>query len=154
LRKLGVTKRFEVVDEKVPLDAAGNPDAAALPELVRRIAQEQPQFLYVPPSTFLAVTHRDTLTQAALAAKLPTFCVTEAVVRKSKCMYGLFASGLNVGRFAGFKAAQVLADKVPVEKVPAETLQRFSLLVNMPVAIGLGMYPPLPLLDAAEIVEK
>ena len=154
MRKLAPAMKFEVVDETVPLDAAGNPDASALPAIVQRIAAKKVDFLYIGPSTFLAFTHRDLLTQAALDAKLPTFCATESIVRKAKCMFGLFSNGSNIGRFAGFKAAQILAEKVPVEKIPAETLQRFSLLVNMPVANQLQLYPPLLLLDAAEVIEK
>jgi putative ABC transport system substrate-binding protein len=154
LRKLAPSMKFEVVDEKVPLDAAGNPEANALPAIVQRIAAKKVDFLYIGPSTFLAFTNRDLLTQAALDAKLPTFCATESIVRRAKCMFGLFSNGSNVGRFAGFKAAQILADHVPVAKIPAETLQRFSLLVNMPVAKQLGLYPPLLLLDAAEVIEN
>jgi putative ABC transport system substrate-binding protein len=154
IRKLAPSMKFEVVDETVPLDAAGNPDASQLPAVVQRIAAKKVDFLYIGPSTFLAFTNRDLLTQAALEAKLPTFCATESIVRKAKCMFGLFSNGSNIGRFAGFKAAQVLGEHVPVEKIPAETLQRFSLLVNMPVAKQLGLYPPLLLLDAAEVIEN
>lgn len=145
--------KFEVVDETVPLDANGDPDAGALPALIGRIAARKVDFLYIGPSTFLALTHRDLVTQSALDAKLPTFCATESIVRKAKCMFGLFSNSANVGRFAGYKASQVLLEKVPVEKIPAETLQRFSLLVNMPVVRELKVYPPLLLLDAAEVIE-
>jgi putative tryptophan/tyrosine transport system substrate-binding protein len=154
LRGLAQTMKFEIVDETVPLDAAGNPDASALPGIIRRIGERKVDFLYIGPSTFLAFTHRDLVTQSALDAKVPTFCATESIVRKAKCMFGLFSNGSNIGRFAGYKAAQVLVDKVPVGTIPAETLQRFSLLVNMPVAKQLALYPPLLLLDAAEVIEN
>lgn len=153
MRKLAQSMNFEIVNETVPLDAAGNPDASALPAMIQRIATQKVDFLYIGPSTFLAFTHRDLVTQAALDAKLPTFCATESVVRKAKCMFGLFSNGSNVGRFAAYKAAQILADRVPVEKVPAETLQRFSLLINMPTVKALQLYPPLALLNVAEVIE-
>jgi putative ABC transport system substrate-binding protein len=152
LRQLAQKSRFELLEAEVPVDGAGNPDPAALPGLVNRLAERKVEFLYIGPSTFLAFTHRDVLTQAALTAKLPTFCATESIVRKSQCMFGLFSSGSNVGRFAGYKAAQVLLGSQKVERIPAQTLQRFSLLVNWPVAKELRLYPPLGLLDVAEIL--
>ena len=153
MRKLGKTMNFEIVVETVPLDAQGNPAFSALPGMVAQIAEKKVDFLYIGPSTFLAFTHRDLLTQSALDAGLPTFCATESVVRKAKCLFGLFANGSNVGRFAAFKAAQVLYEKTPVETIPAESLQRFSLLINMPTAKALKLYPPLSLLNVAEVVE-
>ncbi|WP_325001830.1 ABC transporter substrate-binding protein [Ramlibacter sp.] len=153
MRQLAAGMHFDIVAETVPLDPAGNPDPTALPAIVRRIAAQKVDFLYVPPSTFLAFTHRDLLTQAALEAKVPTFCSTESVVRQARCMFGLFSNGSNIGRFAAYKAVQVLADRTPVERIPAETLQRFSLLINMPTAKALQLYPPLGLLNVAEVIE-
>jgi putative tryptophan/tyrosine transport system substrate-binding protein len=145
---------FEIVNEVVPLDEQGRPDAQALPAMIQRLAQKKVDFLYIGPSTFLAFTHRDLVTQSALDARLPTFCATESIVRKAKCMFGLFSNGSNIGRFAAYKAAQILVDKVPVAKVRAETLQRFSLLINMPVVMDLALYPPLGLLNVAEVIES
>ena len=150
LVKLGETAGFKVVNETLPLNAAGAPDPNALPEIIRRIAAKKPDFLYIAPSTFLAATHRDTVTREALAAGLPTFCATESILRRSQCLFGLFSSQPNTGRFAGFKAAQVLVDRVPVNKINADTLVRFSLIVNIPVAKALNFYPPLALLNIAE----
>lgn len=151
LDKLAATMNFEIVDETVPM-VAGAPDAEALPGLVRRIAERGVDFLYIGPSTFLAFTHRDAVTQAALDAKLPTFCATESIVRKAKCLFGLFSNGANIGRFAAYKAREILVDKKPVAAIPAQTLQRFSLIINMPVAQKLELYPPLGLLNVAEVV--
>jgi putative ABC transport system substrate-binding protein len=72
--------------------------------------------LYIGPSTFLAFTHRDLVTDLALKARLPTFCATESIVRKARCMFGLFSNGNNIGRFAAFKAAQILVDGVAVDQ--------------------------------------
>jgi putative ABC transport system substrate-binding protein len=147
-----VAQGFEIVDAAVPLDARGAPDPAALPGLIRDLKARGADVLYVPPSTFLAFTHRDLVTDSALAAGLPTFCSTESIVRRARCLVGLFSNGANTGRFAGYKIAQVLAGGVPVERVPVQTLQRFSLLINMPAAQALDLYPPLALLNVAEVV--
>lgn len=149
---LAAAQGFEIVDAAVPLDARGAPDATALPGLVKDLKARGADFLYVPPSTFLAFTHRDLVTQSALQAGLPTFCSTESIVRRSHCLVGLFSNGANTGRFAGYKIAQILLDRVPVERVPIQTLQRFSLLINMPTAQALDLYPPLSLLNVAEVL--
>lgn len=153
LKALAPSMKFDIVAETVPLDAEGRPNPDALPDMIRRIAAQKVDFLYIGPSTFLAFTHRDLVTRSALQAHLPTFCATESIVRKAQCLFGLFSNGSNLGRFAGYKAAQVLVDKTPVDRIAAETLQRFSLLINMPVAKALDLYPPLGLLKLAEVIE-
>lgn len=153
LRAVAREMKFELLEESIPVDANGAPDPQALPGLINRLAERQADLLYIGPSTFLAFTHRDLVTSAALKERLPTFCATESIVRQSRCMFGLFANGSNIGRFAAYKASQILTDHVPVEQVPAEALQRFSLLINMPVAKALELYPPLSLLNIAEVIE-
>jgi putative ABC transport system substrate-binding protein len=153
LGKLAKEQGFELVQETVPLDATGNPDPHALKDVIDKIAARKVDFLYIGPSTFLAFTHRDQVTELALQAKLPTFCATESIVRKARCMFGLFSHGSNVGRFAAHKAAQVLAEGKRVDTIPAETLQRFSLLINMPTVKALDLYPPLALLNVAEVIQ-
>ncbi|MNV89206.1 hypothetical protein D3C71_1834800 [compost metagenome] len=49
-------------------------------------------------------------------------------------------------------AHQILVEKNPVSAVPASTLQRFSLLVNMRTAKALDLYPPMLLLNVAEVI--
>lgn len=152
LKGLAASQGFEVIAVNLPLLGSGAPDPAQIPRLVREVAERKADFLYVGPITFLAYTHRDALTQAALEAHLPTFCATESIVRQSGCLFGLFSNGANIGRFAGSKAAQILAGQVPVEQIPAATLQRFSLLVNMRSVAALNLYPPLLLLNVAEVI--
>ena len=49
-------------------------------------------------------------------------------------------------------ARQILVDKKPAASIAASTLQRFSLLVNMRTASELQLYPPLLLLNVAEVI--
>lgn len=153
LRAMAKQLNFELLEESIPLDANGTPDPQALPGLINRLTERHADLLYIGPSTFLAFTHRDLVTNAALKNHLPTFCATESIVRQSRCLFGLFANGANVGRFAAFKASQILIDQVPADRIPAQPLQRFSLLINMPVAKALELYPPLSLLNVAEVIE-
>jgi len=152
LRALAKRQGLEVIDASLTLNASQTPDAAQIAPLVADIAARGADLLYIGPITFLAFTHRDAITQAALQQRLPTFCTTESIVRRSDCLFGLFSNDTNVGRFAGFMAHQILVEKNPVSAVPASTLQRFSLLVNMRTAKALDLYPPMLLLNVAEVI--
>jgi putative ABC transport system substrate-binding protein len=152
LGTLARVQGFEIVDGVIPLLPSGAPDASQLASTIAGIAQKGADFLYIGPSTFLAFTYRDEVTRAAITSRLPTFCATESVVRQSGCMFGLFSNGANVGRFAGAKAAQILAGGKTPEDVPALPLQSFSLLVNMRTVQALQLYPPLLLLNVSEVI--
>lgn len=152
LMRLAQQQSFEVVDETLPVNKAGQPDATQIPAVIKRIADKKVDFLYIGPSTFLAFSNRDVVTQSALDEGLPTFCATESIVRQAKCLFGLFSNSANLGRFAAHKSAQILMEKKPANQISAETLQRMSLLINMPVAKQLGLYPPIGLLNVAEVI--
>ncbi len=141
-----------LVEARLPLDARGQPDALALPALVRDLAARGTELLYLGDSQFLAHAHRGTVTRLAREAGLATFCTAEGAVRQSGCLFGLFSEARNTGRFAGYKAWQVLRGGQRMQDVPVETLQRFSLVINMPVARELALYPPMAVLQAAEVV--
>src|SRR3546814_2015881 len=76
---------------------------------------------------------------------------TESIVRRSDALVGLFSTAVNVGRFAAFKAEQILVGGQSPAQIPIETLRRFSLLINMPVAHAIQVYPPISLLNLAEV---
>jgi len=143
-----------LIDRPVPVGPDGEPDGTAVPRLVADLAAEGVDFLYIGPDTFVAVDNRDSLTLAAMRAGLPTFAATESIVRRSHALVGLFSSALGVGRFAGFKAEQILVEGRAPGEIPVETLRRFSLLINMRVARRIEAYPPLSLLNLAEIVRE
>lgn len=150
-RKLAVTERFQLVELPVPLDAKGQANPASLPALVQDLARRQVQLLYIGPDSFLAA-NRKALTEAALAAHLPTFAATEIALREGKALFGLVAGYENVGRLTAHKAAQILYQHKPPAQIPVETLARFSYLVNMSVASQLQLYPPLKVINYAELM--
>jgi len=124
----------------------------AVQQAVVSLKAQGAQVLYVGTSTLLAFTYRDALTQAALDADLPTFCSTESILRESKCLYGIYSNGNNVGAYAAFKAQQILIDGIAAGHIPATPLKRFSILINLPVAARLHLYPPMVLLPLAQLV--
>lgn len=152
LKELGAQMDFEVIDQPVPLDAAGQPDPSTLPDLIASVAAREPQFLYIGPDTFVGV-HRDVITTEAIRHRLPAFTATELEIRHSEAMVGLVSGYYNVGRFTGFKAEQILLEGKDPAEIPIETLARFTYLVKMPVARDIGLYPPMGVLDYAEVID-
>ena len=152
LKELGQGMGFSVIDQPVPLDASDQPDPSTLPKLIADIAAREPQFLYIGPDTFIGV-YRDLITAEAMDLHLPTFTATELEIRHSDAMIGLVSPYFNVGRFTAFKAEQILVDDKAPAEIPVETLSRFSYLVKMPVVHEVGLYPPMTVLDYAEIIE-
>ena len=152
LKELAKSQNFEVIEATLPLLPAGGPDPGQIAPQVKRLAERGAEILYVGPITFLAFTHRDAVTAAALENKLPTFCATESIVRQSGCMFGLFSNGANIGRYAASMARQILVEKKHAQDIPASTLQRFSLLINMRTVQALELYPPMLLLNVAEVI--
>lgn len=152
LKELAKTQSFEVIEASLPLLPTGGPDAGQIAPQIRSLSERGADLLYVGPITFLAFTHRDAVTAAALENKLPTFCATESIVRQSGCMFGLFSNGANIGRYAASMARQILLEGKQAQDIPASTLQRFSLLINMRTVQALGLYPPMLLLNVAEVI--
>jgi len=151
LRALALDMDFTLLEAPVPPDAAGEPDPAAIPGLVGRLARDGAQILYIGPDTFIG-NHRDELTAAGLEHGLPCFTATELEIRESDAMLGLVSPYEAVGRLAADKAREILVDGRSPSALPIETLQHFSYIIRLPVALKLRLYPPLPLLDYAEVI--
>ncbi|WP_431854345.1 ABC transporter substrate-binding protein [Azospirillum sp.] len=152
LRAEAPPRGVELLEEPVPLGASGQPLAGELPALIARLAQRGAEMLYVGPDTLVASLNRALVSEEALRHRLPTFSATEAIVRADKGMLALASSSYGIGRFTAFKAAQILMDGTSPAVIPVETLKRFSVLINMPVARALEFYPPIGLLNLAEVV--
>jgi putative ABC transport system substrate-binding protein len=140
---------------RVSTSADKSADKSAIGVFHQAIASLQArgaQVLYVGTSTLLAFTYRDALTQAALDAHLPTFCSTESILRQSQCLYGIYSDGRNIGTYAAYKAEEILVNGQSAAHIAASPLERFSILINVPVASRLDLYPPISLLPLAQVV--
>lgn len=151
LRALAPEMGFALLEAPVPPDATGAPDPASLPGLVGTLAKAGAQILYIGPDTFIG-NQRDALTAAGLAHGIPCFTATELEIRESNAMLGLVSPYEAVGRLAAEKARKILVEGQPPSASPIETLEHFSYLIRLPVALQLKLYPPLPLLDYAEVI--
>jgi len=152
LRREAPRHAVTLLEAPVGLDPAGQPVAATIPGLIRNLAGRGAEMLYIGPDTFVAGLNRQMVAETALSVRLPTFSVTETIVRKNGGLFGLTSSAFAIGRFTAFKAAQILVDGRKPGDIPVETLQRFSILINMTTARDLDFFPPIGLLNLAEVI--
>ncbi|SHO60636.1 putative ABC transport system substrate-binding protein [Pseudoxanthobacter soli DSM 19599] len=151
LRGLSATMGFRLVTQTFAVDTAGKPTAEGVPEAIARMKSEGVDWLYLLPDTFLGTIY-DILGPAAIAQKLPCFGAAELSIHAGVAVAGLVCRYYSVGQLAASKAEKILLDGIKPADIPVETLKRFSFIVNMPVASRLGLYPPLAMLNYAEVI--
>ncbi|TWA87561.1 putative ABC transport system substrate-binding protein [Azospirillum brasilense] len=153
LKEEAARQGVEIHDAALPRDAAGAPQAAAIPDLIADAARAGAELVYIGPDTLVASNNNAVVAEQALAHRLATFCSTELPIRRANLLMGLVSPAVNVGRFAGLKAVEILTGAKPADTIPVETLNRFSLLLRIGAAKQLDLYPPMRLLNIAEIVQ-
>ena len=126
-------------------------DPAQIEPTLRRLKDAGVDLLYIPPSNFFGA-HAELVTGLATEIGLPTFCGVETLVYQH-CITGLVSPLYAVGRFAGFKAEQILVGGLDPGDIPIETLSRFSFVVNMEAAHKLKVYPPMEILRFAQFIK-
>ncbi len=126
-------------------------DPAQIEPTLRRLKEAGVDLLYIPPSNFFGA-HAELVTGLATEIGLPTFCGVETLVYQH-CITGLVSPLYAVGRFAGFKAEQILVGGQDPGEIPIETLSRFSFVVNMEAAHRLKVYPPMEILRFAQFIK-
>ncbi len=151
LEQLAKESGFRLVKRSFALDAEGKPTSEGYEELLKEIKEEGANWLIYPPDTFLG-SQLDLIRPAALKLGLPTFGTTEQLVRKGECLLGLICRYYSVGQLTARKVEQILVEGVSPADIPVETLKRFSLIINVPVAKQLDLYPPLSMLNYAEVI--
>ncbi|MGE5505418.1 MAG: ABC transporter substrate-binding protein [Actinomycetota bacterium] len=129
----------------------GRPNLAALPQTLGEIARHEPQFLYLSTESVIAA-NAAIITDEARRLRLPTFAATEVPLRNGTALCGLVGHYDAAGRMTAHKVLQVLRETLPPGRIPVERLSRFSYVVNMKVARELDLYPPLAVMDYAELM--
>src|SRR6185369_13579485 len=109
------------------------------------------EWLYLPPDSYLGTQAKQVIIPAAMAVGLPAFASTEQLM-ETGALTGLVSRYHSIGQFTAYKAEQILVNKVPPQRIPVETLTRFSLQVRMDVAEQLKLPPPLPMFNYAELI--
>jgi putative ABC transport system substrate-binding protein len=137
----------------VPVDGSGKPRPESLQDLIGKVAAAKPDFLYLGPDSFLGA-HRAVVTQAAAERNLPTFVSSEIYLKEANALAGIVSRAYNMGQFCGFKAEQILVHGVAPRDIPFETLKRFSYMIRADTAQNVGYYPPVGLLNMAEMLRN
>ena len=140
-----------VDEEKLP-NRDGRPDTAAIPAALDRLAQQRPDFLYYVGSTF-TLQQIGTLSSGAIARGIPMFSATEPAFRHGDVLLGLISPLAGIGQVAAHQAGQILFDGKQPGELESPTLTRHSVLINMRAARALKIYPPMKLLQFAELTE-
>ena len=150
-----VSKRlgFTVVARPFKLDANKRVTSEGAADMVKELKQQNVEWLYLPPDSYLGTQTKAIIIPAAMAVGLPTFASTEQLM-ETGALTGLVSRYHSIGQFTAFKAEQILVNRVPASKIPVETLSRFALQVNMDVAEQLKLPPPLPMFNYAELINS
>ena len=150
MRELATEAGLEFVSDS-PTEPDVERDPAQIEPTLQRLKAADVDLLYIPPSNFFGA-HAELVTGLATDLGLPTFCGVETLVRQH-CITGLVSPLYAVGRFAGFKAEQILTRGMDPGEIPIETLARFSFVVNMESAHKLKVYPPMEILRFAQFIK-
>lgn len=151
LKELEAPMGFRLVERTFPLGPEGRPSAASGPALVREIAEEGAEWLYYLPDTFLS-TNIGQVAPVATDLGLPGFSAVELLQREA--LISLVSRYYSLGQLTAYKAEQILLGGVDPASIPVETLQRFALIINMPLARRMRLYPPLAMLNYANILTE
>ncbi|MES2049161.1 MAG: ABC transporter substrate-binding protein [Pseudomonadota bacterium] len=151
LRAAAIKDHFQLQEIPVPLGNAGLAMVSSLPQLMEQVSQAAPDFLYLGPDSFIGANSKQ-VTTLALQHRIPVFSATEVALREGKALFGLVSRYAAVGRLTARMAEQILVQKLTPAQIPIETLTRFSYIVNMTVAAELDLYPPLKVINFAEII--
>ena len=151
VRSLAKKQGFTVIARPFKLDAAKKVTSDGAAEMIREMKQQNVDWLYLPPDSYLGTQAKNVIIPAAMENGLPTFASTEQLM-ETGALTGLVSRYHSIGQFTAYKAEQILVHKVPPSRIPVETLTRFSLQVRMDVADALKMPPPLPMFNYAELL--
>jgi putative ABC transport system substrate-binding protein len=149
LRALAAQFKLQLLESA--LISGPKPDAAEVAEAMQPLIAARPGFIYLPSDSSL-IERAATIVELARPAGIPIISATEGPIRQDGALMGLVTNYGNAGAFAGYKAEQILRGKEAVRSIPIETLQRFTLVVNMTTAGHLGVYPPLDLIKIGELL--
>lgn len=136
-------------DEEI---SKGQPDPSTLPELIARMAAQDVQFLYIGPDNFVG-TNQETIIGEALSYGIPSFTGTELEILNGDALVGLVTPYYNLGLLNGSLIERILLEGEAPQEIPISTLARFTYIVRMNVALRIGVFPPLDILEFARILE-
>lgn len=148
LPELGI----KLIDQAFALSDDGAPVVEDIGEQVRSIKAEGAEALYVGSSSFLR-SNAAILGAAARNAALPVISPYEEMVQNGNALISVAARYHDVGRLAGRQVAAILIDGVNPGALPVASMENFALTVNLNFAREIQVWPPVDLLEIADVVK-
>lgn len=152
MKYLAEAESFRLVAVPLPLASDGLPAVEDIPLKTRDLVREGADFLYVGSSSFLQANSA-VLGAAARDAGLPVISPYEAAARKGDALLSVAASYYEVGRLAGRQVEKILLDGARPGDLPVARMANFAITLNLSMARDIGLFPPVSLLQIAEVVE-
>lgn len=144
---------FAFTAVELPLRPDGKPHVEDIRPALASLAAAGVDFVYLGSSSFLQA-NADALTDAALAEGLPLLSPYERLVRESRALISVAARYYDVGRLAGAQAERILVHGAAPGDLPVARMRDFAVVINLAVARELRLFPPIELLQIAEIVDR
>ncbi|MBO4644730.1 MAG: ABC transporter substrate-binding protein [Alphaproteobacteria bacterium] len=151
LRQYASLMKFDLLEKPLPVSKDNYPQKEKIPSLVAELADKKVDLIYLGPDAFVNA-HRKALIDTAAAFSIPVFSASEGAVRHDNALFSFVHRYYTVGQLAGKKALEILKGKAQAYDIPIEAPQRALLVVNMTAAQKLGVYPPLTLLQHADLI--
>ena len=152
LEALSETAGFELIALPLELGHEGLPSPEDIAPRMRELSRAGADFVYVGSSSFLQA-NSPLLGAAAIDSKLPLLSPYEDMVRDGSALISVAARYYDVGRLAGQQAEAILFDGMTAGSLPVARMTDFAVTLNVSVARAIDLFPPMGLLQIAEIVE-
>jgi putative tryptophan/tyrosine transport system substrate-binding protein len=152
MKELAAQQSFRLVATTLPLASDGLPEVEDIPLKVRELLRKGVDALYIGSSSFLRANSA-TLGMAARDAGLPVISPYEDSARRGDALVSVAASYYEVGHLAGKQVAKILFEGVHPGDLSVARMTDFAITINISVAKEIGLFPPMSLLQIAEVVE-
>ncbi|MFD1342599.1 ABC transporter substrate-binding protein [Litorisediminicola beolgyonensis] len=143
---------IRLLDRAFVLSESGAPRAEDIGDQVRALKASGADAFYVGSSSFLRA-NAAILGAAARDADLPVLSPYEEMVRNGHALISVAARYYEVGRLAGQQVEAILVEGRAPSDLPVARMKDFALTVNLEVSRDIDLWPPIALLEFAEIIK-
>ena len=143
---------FKLIALELDYDESGNPIASSISARVADMAEQNVDFIYLGSSVFLE-DHMDTFTDSAVNNGIPVLSPYENLVREAQAYMSVAARDYDVGLLAGEQITAILVEGEKPGDIPVKSVNNYAYVINMRTAQKIKLYPPVDILQIAEIVK-
>jgi len=152
IRELQDDLDFELIALQLDMDAQGKPIAESIVKRVKELKEKRVDFIYLGSSTFLE-QQMELFTAAAVENGLPVLSPYENLVRESQAYLSIAARDYDVGMLAGEQIKKILYEDRKPGELSILSIDQYAYVINMKTAKKIKLFPPVDILQIAEIVE-